>query len=117
MHQDDDLFYRFPIDHILAEQHGGQTIASNLALSCYRCNLHKGPNIAGRDPLTKTLTPLFHPRRHKWLRHFAWDGAWLDGRSAIGRTTILVLAINHPDAVALREALILAGTFPPADDF
>jgi len=39
----------FQIDHIIARKHGGETVASNLALSCYNCNMHKGPNIAGID--------------------------------------------------------------------
>lgn len=114
-HQHDDSFYRFAIDHIIAEQHGGRTVLGNLALSCYRCNLHKGPNIAGRDRQTGKLVPLFHPRRHKWSRHFAWDGSLLVGGTAIGRVTIAVLAMNHPDAVALREALIQEGNFPSDD--
>lgn len=112
-HQDDDPLYRFPIDHITAEQHGGRTVVGNLALSCLRCNLHKGPNIAGRDPATKRLVPLFNPRRHKWASHFRWAGPYLVGRTAIGRTTVMVLAMNHPDAVALRETLITEGKFPP----
>lgn len=40
-------FYPFQIDHIIAEKHGGPTIADNLAWSCYYCNTYKGPNIAG----------------------------------------------------------------------
>ena len=110
-HQHDDSFYRFAIDHIIAEQHGGRTVSSNLALSCFRCNLHKGPNIAGRDRHTRKLVPLFHPRRHKWSHHFSWDGPMLVGRTPIGRVTIAVLAINHADAVALRMTLIQEGTF------
>ena len=106
VHQDDDSFYRFAMDHIIAEQHGGQTVAGNLAMSCFRCNLHKGPNIAGRDRKTGKLVPLFYPRRHKWSHHFEWDGPRLVGRTAIGRVTIVILAINHPDAVALRESLL-----------
>lgn len=109
MAQTDDPFYRFAIDHIIAEQHGGQSVSGNLALSCYRCNLHKGPNIASRDRRTGKLVPLFHPRRHKWSTHFAWNGPYLVGQTAIGRATIEVLAMNHPDAVSLREELILAG--------
>ncbi len=109
IHQDDDPFYTFPIDHIIAEQHGGLTVAGNLALSCLRCNLHKGPNIAGRDPLTRKLTPLFHPRRHKWAYHFRHIGPVIIGVTAIGRTTVNVLAMNHPDAMALRESLISEG--------
>jgi 5-methylcytosine-specific restriction endonuclease McrA len=28
----------FEIDHVVAEQHGGKTVASNLALACFACN-------------------------------------------------------------------------------
>ena len=106
VHQEDDSFFSFAIDHIVSEQHGGQTTAGNLALSCFRCNLHKGPNIAGRDKKTRKLVPLFNPRRHKWSHHFAWNGPRLIGRTAIGRVTIEILAMNHSDAVALRESLL-----------
>jgi 5-methylcytosine-specific restriction endonuclease McrA len=30
----------FPIDHIIARQHGGKTRADNLALSCVRWDCH-----------------------------------------------------------------------------
>jgi hypothetical protein len=60
----------FPVDHIIAQQHGGPKAPSNLALSCLHDNSHKGPNIAGIDPKTGKLTPLFNPRRHKWAKHF-----------------------------------------------
>jgi 5-methylcytosine-specific restriction endonuclease McrA len=48
----------FQIDHIIAQQHGGATMLSNLALSCLYCNSHKGPNTAGLDPVTGKLTKL-----------------------------------------------------------
>ncbi len=97
------------IDHIIAEVHGGPTIASNLALSCLHCNKHKGTNLSGIDPVTRRLLRLFHPRRHVWSYHFAWEGAHLRGRTAIGRTTIRVLKINAPVRVMLRDELIVAG--------
>jgi len=84
----------FQIDHIIAEQHQGPTVAENLALSCLNDNLHKGPNIAGLDPHTGLLTRLFHPRQDIWEEHFAWVGPVLTGRTAIGRTTIDVLVMN-----------------------
>ncbi len=99
----------FEIDHIIARQHGGRTSIGNLALSCLHCNIHKGPNIAGLDPATRKLTRLFNPRNHKWAWHFVWDGPYLIGRTPIGRTTVAVLAMNDPDLVALREALIDGG--------
>jgi hypothetical protein len=44
----------FPIDHVIAKQHGGPTVFGNLALSCLHDNSHKGPNVAGFDPISKT---------------------------------------------------------------
>ncbi len=103
----------FEIDHVIAKQHRGETVAENLALTCFACNHHKGPNLSGIDPKTRRITRLFHPRRHKWDRHFRWRGPVLVGRSAIGRATVAVLAINLPYRVALRQALIEDGLFPP----
>jgi hypothetical protein len=100
------------VDHVIAEQHGGESIASNLALACYACNLHKGPNLAGRDPRTRKIVRLFHPRRHRWTRHFRWSGPVLVGRTAIGRATIRTLAINADHRVELRATLIAQGRFP-----
>jgi hypothetical protein len=105
----------FPIDHVIARQHGGSTVLSNLALSCLHCNSHKGPNIAGIDPKSKKLTKLFNPRRHKWRRHFRWDGPYLVGRTAVGRVTIAVLAMNAPEFVEVRAALREEGIFPIAE--
>jgi hypothetical protein len=104
----------FEIDHIIAVKHDGLTRADNLALSCFHDNSHKGPNIAGRDPKTHRLTPLFNPRRHKWDRHFRWQGAYLVGRTPIGRVTVAILNINDPLRVELRAGLIEEGLFPAA---
>ena len=103
----------FEIDHIIAKKHGGPTRASNLCLACFADNNHKGPNIAGLDPRTRKLTPLFNPRRHKWHRHFRWSGPALVGRTPIGRTTNVVLEINLDYRVAFRQGLIDEGVFPP----
>jgi hypothetical protein len=102
----------FQIDHIIAEKHHGPTAAENLALCCLNDNLHKGPNIAGLDPQTGALTPLFHPRRDVWDDHFAWAGPELTGRTAVGRTTIDVLGMNAPERVEHRRLLLRAGLFP-----
>ena len=103
----------FHIDHIIAEQHGGKTIPGNLALACFACNLHKGPNVAGVDPITRRIVRLFHPRRHKWSYHFRWNGASLVGRTAIGRVTVHVLAMNVQHRLNLRAVLMDIGVLPP----
>jgi hypothetical protein len=103
------------IDHVIAQQHGGLATLDNLALARLRCNKHKGPNIAGLDPVTRRVVRLFNPRRDRWAKHFAWEGPLLVGLTSIGRVTIGVLAINLPSSVAARAALIEAGLLPAAE--
>ena len=102
----------FQIDHIIAKKHGGETLATNLALSCYSCNSYKGPNIASLDPDSGRLVRLFHPRKDRWNDHFTWNGPVLLGHTAIARATILVLWMNHPIVVETRRLLIAEGVFP-----
>ena len=101
------------IDHIRSQKHGGRKTLRNLALACFYCNSYKGPNVAGFDPLTDQLEPLFNPRDQDWSEHFEWKGAELLGKSAIGRTTVEVLRINLAERVQHRERLLAAGLFPP----
>jgi hypothetical protein len=103
---------RLQIDHVIAGQHGGKTVASNLALACLADNNHKGPNLAGIDPKTGKKVWLFNPRRHQWSRHFRWHGPIIVGRAPVGRATVAVLAMNLPIRVAQRAALIAEGVFP-----
>ena len=102
----------FHSDHIIAQKHGGQTKSENLAWACFSCNLRKGPNIGGLDPDSGKLTPLFNPRLDTWSDHFVWEGSWLRGKTPIGRATIVVLDINHPDSLLVREALLDEGISP-----
>jgi hypothetical protein len=107
---------RHVLDHIIARQHEGQTVAENLALCCGRCNGRKGPNIAGIDPQTGQLTRLFNPRNDRWDEHFCWSGALLVGLTAIGRTTVNVLGMNHAYRVAVRQVLLVAGKLPSQEN-
>jgi hypothetical protein len=102
-------FVHFHIEHIIACQHGGLTEPDNLALACGFCNFHKGPNIASVDPVSRLLVPLFHPRRDGWSDHFAWEGTTVAGRTAIGRATVQLLAMNDRQRVEVRENLQALG--------
>jgi hypothetical protein len=73
------------------------------------CNAFKGPNVAGYDPESDSLQPLFNPRQDAWSEHFAWDGPKLKGLTPIGRTTIDVLRINQSERVEHRRLAIAAG--------
>ena len=99
----------FHVEHVIAKQHGGPDAEGNRCWSCHRCNLHKGPNLSGRDPLTGNVVLLYNPRRQSWKRHFEWFGAALVGRTQTGRATIAVLDINDPQRVRLRQMLMESG--------
>lgn len=99
-------FNPFQVDHIIADKHDGPTVEGNLAWSCFYCNTYKGPNVAGWDAKEDAVVRLYHPRKDVWSNHFEWHGSILIGRTQIGRVTINVLRINHPDAVAVRRALL-----------
>lgn len=101
------------VDHVIAEKHRGSTTLENLALACFPCNNHKGPNIAGIDPDSGQVTRLFHPRQDVWIEHFAWSGPVLVGLTPIGRATVEVLEINIRHRLVHRQALIEERAFPP----
>ncbi|MEO8606276.1 MAG: HNH endonuclease [Chloroflexota bacterium] len=105
-------FHIHEIDHIYAEKHGGETIESNLCLSCWVCNRHKGTDLTSFDPDTGVITPLFHPRNHRWENHFRLSGAIIESLSATGRTTITLLQLNRRERVDERQILISLGQYP-----
>lgn len=102
----------FHIEHIIAVSHGGKTVESNLALSCLRCNLYMGTNIAAADPLTDEPAFLFHPRRHQWKDHFRLMGAVIEALTAEGRTTLFVLRLNDRERLEQRELLLQFDQYP-----
>ena len=106
----------FQIDHIIARKHHGTDELDNLALACFACNNHKGPNIAGIDRDSGEVVRLFHPRQDRWQEHFDWNGASLVGLTQTGRVTVDVLAMNLPHRIRLRESLIAERVFPPRGD-
>jgi hypothetical protein len=108
----------FHIEHIVARQHGGSSELGNLALACWLCNLKKGPNLTGVDPETGQVTALFHPRHDLWSAHFVVRlGQSSDpkieirGKTAIGRTTVIVLGMNAEMRPMLRYALWQEGKY------
>jgi len=112
-------FSSYEVDHIIAEQHGGETELKNLAYACMICNRKKGPNLTSIDPQTNEITILFNPRTQQWSDHFQLnkDGT-LTGRTAAGRTTMRLLNLNDLERVQERVGLIVAGKLrpPPEQD-
>ncbi len=105
LHQNQSPLATLQIEHVTPRKHGGGDELENLALACIDCNLAKSSNIAGRDPETNELTPLFHPRIDQWDDHFSFDGIYVLGRTSVGRTTIYVLNMNSTDQLELRAAI------------
>lgn len=95
----------FHIEHVVPRQHGGGDEIENLALACYHCNLHKGPNLTGIDPDVGTIAPLFNPRKDVWSEHFALRGVVIVGLTATGRATQRVLNMNGRTRIELRTEL------------
>ena len=85
------------VDHILPQVRGGATTFENVCLACRPCNEFKSAVTQAIDPLTGELVPLFHPRQQCWTDHFAWseDGSRVEGKTAVGRATVLALQMNR----------------------
>jgi hypothetical protein len=62
-------------------------------------------------------TPLFNPRSQVWSEHFQWivDGTEVQGKTAIGRVTVLILQMNRPAITLSRRRWVAVGWHPPTD--
>ena len=105
----------FQIDHIIARQHRGPTIPSNLALSCPGRNLAKAGRLAGNDDRGRKRR-LFNPREYEpwllgWHLHFRLDRASgvIVPRTRRGEATVSSLRMNDPVRVFARRLQILSG--------
>ena len=107
-------FLAFAVDHVIAEKHGGATVAENLAMACVFCNSFKGTDLGSLDPATGRLTPFFNPRTQRWNDHFRVDAGQIIARTAEGRVTVAILRMNDADRVQERLLLIQLGHFSDA---
>ncbi|NJN55291.1 MAG: HNH endonuclease [Anaerolineae bacterium] len=97
------------IDHIVAQNMGVKPKPENLALSCTLCNKHKGSDLTSIDPTSGTITPLFHPRQHRWVDHFKLEEALIIPLTPEGRVTVRLLQLNRQDRLEERELLAVVG--------
>jgi len=115
---------RFTVDHIVPKSLGGSDALDNLALAGRRCNERRYNFVAGIDPETQDVVPLFNPRQQQWAEHFVWqgDGVVIEGTTPIRRATCLRLDLNdtrypEEDSIrATRRFWIQTGLHPPAGD-
>ncbi|MEC4812294.1 MAG: HNH endonuclease [Scytonema sp. PMC 1069.18] len=115
---------RFTVDHIIPKSLDGSDDVENLALACRRCNERRYNFVAGIDPETQTIVPLFNPRQQVWSEHFIWsaNGRTIIGVTPVGRSTCKRLDLNderYPEDDSIRVARgfwVKAGLHPPDDD-
>lgn len=95
----------FEIEHIVPLSAGGETVLTNLCLSCPTCNRYKVTHLTAYDPESKTEIPLFHPRQQIWTAHFIWNADAIEmlGLTPTGRATIVALHSNRPVMRQLRQ--------------
>jgi 5-methylcytosine-specific restriction endonuclease McrA len=58
------------VDHVVPKSLGGSDALDNLALACCRCNERRYNFVAGIDPETQDIVPLFNPRKQAVGRAF-----------------------------------------------
>ena len=85
-------------------------------MACRPCNSYKGDRTHGIDPTTNESVALYHPRKQKWVEHFAWsdDGTCVIGTTPCGRATVATLKLNNPFAIAVRHSWVSVGWHPPS---
>lgn len=103
----------FHIDHILPRVAGGATELGNLALACVSCSLRKWARQTAPDPDSGEEAPFFNPREQSWGDHFRWEGEQVVPLTAIGRATLVALAMNRPTIIAIRHEETARGRHPP----
>ena len=103
------------IEHILPKIKKGSDEPENLALACQGCNGYKSDKTKAVDPVTKTISPLYNPRKDIWEKHFTWSDDYLEriGTTVKGRATVSLLKLNRQGVINLRKVLISYGEHPP----
>jgi hypothetical protein len=108
----------FTVDHVIPLAEGGADDPDNLALACFHCNRRKANRLTALDPDSGVEVPLFNPRQDEWGAHFTWSAEclWVIGLTAVGRATIVALALNRERIIRIRAADQIAGRHPPPGD-
>ncbi len=80
-------------------------------------NEFKSDTVRAIDPETGEWVRLFHPRTQAWDDHFEWvsQGTEVQGKTPIGRATVMALQMNHSAIVLSRRRWVQVGWHPPRD--
>ena len=99
----------FQIDHIIAEQHGGQSVANNLV---WRVRVATGIKALTLLDLIRSRAKSsvsFIRERISGASISNSNGALIVGKTSIGHVTVQVLSMNDYDLLLLRVQLIEEG--------
>ena len=105
----------FVCEHIIPTVKNGTNELDNLAAACGGCNGHnKYTKTEALDPITRTVVPLYSPRKMNWAGHFMWSADFLNiiGITDIGRATVHTLYLNRKGVVNIRRVLLIDGSHP-----
>jgi hypothetical protein len=106
--------FPFEVEHIQPQAEAGTNAEDNLALACRSCNIYKSNHLTGFDEVTQSLVRLFHPRRDVWEEHFefASKSRMIQGRTEVGRATVVRLRMNGEAQLDARPYWMWLGVFP-----
>lgn len=104
-------FIKFQIEHIISIKHGGKTVLSNLAYSCFFCNNAKGSDL-GTIVKNEDFVRFYNPRKDDWKEHFEFDKHIILPKTNIAEGTIKILGLNSEDRLTERKAFFEAEFYP-----
>ena len=104
----------FEVEHIVPKSRSGLDDEMNWALACRSCNVRKSDHITAFDEKTQMEVRLFHPRQEDWTGHFLVNlvSGEIEGKTPVGRVTVIQLGMNNPRQVEARRLWIRLGLFP-----
>src|SRR5438105_3385620 len=103
----------FDVEHVNQQSKGGESTLDTLALPRQDATRIKP---AGQQPLIHLQAeqvPLFHPVQQRWSEHFRFKGCEVEGRTAVGRATVVMLDLNHFRRQRIRQVEEVFGLYPP----
>jgi hypothetical protein len=77
-----------------------------LAYACPDCNRYKGSDLGTYLDNPLVLIRFFNPQIDDWDDHFeADDSGLISSKTDIGKATLKIFQINHPDRIIERQLL------------
>jgi hypothetical protein len=106
--------FPFEVEHITPVSTAGSDDLANLALACRACNLYKAARQSATDPESQRQVRLFNPREDRWDSHFQVDpeSGEIEGRTPIGRATVVCLDMNSTAQLLARSQWMRLGLYP-----